>query len=182
MTETMQRYHRIAGGFNTTVNAASAENWNAPSPCSEWSARDVVGHVVGNHRWLVATVRGSEPQGLGDGEDPAEAWRTVYGEILGIGDDPTALATVIEGPMGKMPFEQMLGSFVCMDVLIHTWDLARAVGADDRLDEASVADAYETMKPLDEAIRQPGFFGPRLEAPSGADLQTEFLYFLGRRT
>jgi hypothetical protein len=30
-------------------------------------------------------------------------------------------------------------------------------------------------------IRRPGFFGPRLDPPADADVQTEFLYFLGRR-
>ena len=74
----------------------------------------------------------------------------------------------------------MLGTFVCMDVLVHTWDLARAVGADEQLDLGSVVHAYEVMKPLDGQIRQPGVFGPKLEPPSGADVQTEFLYFLGR--
>jgi hypothetical protein len=68
-----------------------------------------------------------------------------------------------------------------MDVLVHTWDLARAVGADERLDEGSVRHAYEVLKPMDAVIRQPNVFGPKLESPPGADLQTEFLYFLGRR-
>ena len=35
--------------------------------------------------------------------------------------------------------------------------------------------------PMDAMIRQPGVFGPKLDAPTGADVQTEFLYFLGRR-
>jgi hypothetical protein len=55
------------------------------------------------------------------------------------------------------------------------------VGADERLDEDSVRHAYEVLKPMDAVIRQPNVFGPKLESPPGADLQTEFLYFLGRR-
>ena len=68
-----------------------------------------------------------------------------------------------------------------MDVLVHTWDLARTIGADERLDEEFVRQAYEALKPMDAMIRQPRVFGPKLEPPAGADLQTEFLYFLGRR-
>jgi hypothetical protein len=75
----------------------------------------------------------------------------------------------------------MLLQFVCMDMLVHTWDLARAVGGDERLDERSVQEAYETLKSMDAMIRQPNVFGPRLEPPPGSDIQTEFLYFLGRR-
>ena len=68
-----------------------------------------------------------------------------------------------------------------MDVLVHTWDLARAVGAQERLDEDSVRMAYAALQPMDAMIRQPGVFGPKLDAPTGADVQTKFLYFLGRR-
>jgi uncharacterized protein (TIGR03086 family) len=92
-----------------------------------------------------------------------------------------AAAKEMDGPTGKMPAGQIIGQFVTMDVLVHTWDLARTIGADERLDEDSVRSAYEALKPMDAMIRQPNVFGPKLEPPKGADLQTEFLYFLGRR-
>ena len=181
MSESVDRYRLIASGFDARVRATPSDSWAVSSPCSEWSARDVVGHVVGNHRWLATKVRGGETRPLAEGEDPAEAWRSAWGTVLQIAGDPAAVGTQVEGPMGEMPLEQMLGTFVCMDLLVHTWDLARAVGGDERLDEASVARAYEAMKPLDDQIRQPGVFGPKLEPPANADTQTEFLYFLGRR-
>jgi hypothetical protein len=76
---------------------------------------------------------------------------------------------------------EIIGRFVTMDLLVHTWDLARTIGADEHLDEESVRQAYEALKPMDAMIRQPNFFGPKLEPPIDADLQTEFLCFLGRR-
>ena len=76
---------------------------------------------------------------------------------------------------------EIIGRFVTMDTLVHTWDLARTIGADERLDEDSVRRAYEALKPMDDMIRQPNVFGPKLDPPPGADLQTEFLFFLGRR-
>ena len=180
MTDALEHYRIIADGFDSRVDGVAGGEWNAPSPCSEWKARDVVGHVVGNHRWLAATVRGGETQPMTDDEDPAEAWRNAYSTVLELTGDAGAMATMVESPGGKMPLEQMLDSFVCMDLLVHTWDLARAVGGDERLDGDSVSRAYETMKPLDDQIRQPGVFGPKVAPPAGADTQTEFLYFLGR--
>jgi uncharacterized protein (TIGR03086 family) len=100
------------------------------------------------------------------------------GDIAG---DPEALAKELDGPTGKMSAEEIIGRYVTMDVLVHTWDLARSVNADEHLDEDSVRRAYEALRPMDEMIRQPGVFAPKLEAPADADLQTEFLYFLGRR-
>jgi uncharacterized protein (TIGR03086 family) len=91
------------------------------------------------------------------------------------------MALEVDGPTGKMPAGEIIGSFVTMDLLVHTWDLARAIGADERLDEDSVRRCYELLQPMDAMIRQPGVFGPKLDPPGGADVQTAFLYFLGRR-
>jgi uncharacterized protein (TIGR03086 family) len=79
-----------------------------------------------------------------------------------------------------MPAEQMIGRLTCTDVLVHTWDLARAVGGDETLDADAVAGAFSGLKPMDAMIRMPGVFGPKVDAPSDADEQTEFLTFLGR--
>jgi uncharacterized protein (TIGR03086 family) len=81
----------------------------------------------------------------------------------------------------EQPFDRLVGSLVCSDTLLHTWDLARATGQDERLDERAVAVAYEWLEPLDDALRRPGGFGEKVEAPPGADLQTRFLCFAGRR-
>ena len=98
-----------------------------------------------------------------------------------IAGDPEAAATEMDGPTGRMPAGEIIDRFVTMDVLVHTWDLARTVGADERLHEDSVRTAFDALKPMDEMIRMPNVFAAKIEPPAGADLQTEFLYFLGRR-
>ena len=84
--------------------------------------------------------------------------------------------------MGDMPASQIIGRFLASDVLVHTWDLARAVGGDERLDATAVTQAYSGLKPMDAMIRQPGVFGPKVEPAADADEQEEFLNFLGRVT
>jgi hypothetical protein len=150
MSDVQDRYRLVSSGFDATVRAVSPDQWEAQSPCEEWTARDLVAHVVENHRGVITA-------------------------------DPEAAAKEVDGPTGKIPAGQAIGQFMSMDLLVHTWDLARTIGADERLDESSVRLAYETLKPMDAVIRQPNVFGPKLEAPMGADLQTEFLYFLGRQ-
>jgi uncharacterized protein (TIGR03086 family) len=141
----------------------------------------VVAHIVGGHRRIIANVKGAEPASLGADEDPKEAWKHASRAVDDITGDPEALSIEIDGPTGKMRVDEIIGRFVCMDVLVHTWDLARTVGADEHLDEELVRQAYDALQPMDAMIRQPGVFGAKLEPPAGADLQTEFLYFLGRR-
>jgi uncharacterized protein (TIGR03086 family) len=181
MSRVQERYRLTAGAFDARVLAAPASSWNEQSPCSEWRARDVVAHVVDNHRRLIAEVAGDESKPMATDEDPKMAWTSAYTAMSELTEDPEAMARSVQGPMGQMPLEQLLAQFVCMDMLVHTWDLARAVGGDEVLDEQSVRDAYETLKPMDTVIRQPKVFGPKLDPPPGADVQTQFLYFLGRR-
>lgn len=181
MTDVQDTYRTVARGFDAAVQAATPDTWTAQSPCDEWKARDVVAHVVGGHRGVIAGIRGGEPAPLGADEDPKQAWQDVFRKLAELTADPSAMATEVDGPVGRMPAGQLVSRFVAMDLLVHTWDLARSFGADDHLDEDAVRGAYETLKPMDAMIRQPGVFGPKVEPPPGADLQTEFLSFLGRR-
>jgi uncharacterized protein (TIGR03086 family) len=181
MTDVQDAYRRVSTGFTAVVSAVKPDAWDAQSPCAEWKARDVVAHVVAGHRGAIAGIKGGEVTPLGADEDPVRAWEEAsrtLGELTG---DPESMAKEVDGPGGKMPAVQIIGSFVTMDLLVHTWDLARAVGADERLDEDSVRRAYEAIKPMDAMIRQPGVFGAKVEPPAGADLQTEFLSFVGRQ-
>lgn len=181
MTDVQDRYRVVSKGFGAAVKAVGPDQWGDQSPCAQWTARDLVAHVVENHRGVIASVKGGESEPLGIDEDPKEAWDIASRAISEITGDPEAAAKEIDGPTGKMPAGQLIGQFVTMDVLVHTWDLARTIGADEHLDEDSVRRAYEALKPMDAMIRMPNVFGPKLEPPKGADLQTEFLYFLGRR-
>jgi uncharacterized protein (TIGR03086 family) len=181
MSEVHESYGIVSSGFDARVRAVTPGQWEAETPCQGWTARDLLTHVVQNHRGMIASVRGGDSKPLGADEDPKRAWEDASLAITEITADPEAAATEVDGPTGKVPAGQAIGQFMTMDVLVHTWDLARAIGADERLDEELVRQAYETLKPMDAMIRQPQVFGPKLEPPAGADLQTEFLYFLGRR-
>jgi uncharacterized protein (TIGR03086 family) len=181
MTDVQAGYRRVSGGFDAAVQAVDPEQWDIQSPCEQWKARDIVAHVVEGHRGVIASVRGGESSPLGADEDPKRAWEEASRAIDAIAGDPEAAGTEMDGPTGRMPAGEIIDRFVTMDVLVHTWDLARTVGADEELDQATVQRAYDTLKPMDAMIRMPGVFGPKIEPPPNADLQTEFLYFLGRR-
>ncbi len=63
---------------------------------------------------------------------------------------------------------------------MHTWDLARATGQDETLDPAKCAELLAGMEPIDELLRTSGQYGPRVELPDGADVQSRMLAFIGR--
>ncbi|HEV2370145.1 MAG TPA: TIGR03086 family metal-binding protein [Acidimicrobiales bacterium] len=177
MSEVLDRYRELADAFSARVDAVSDEKWSATAPCEGWVARDVVAHVVNGERGMVL----GEQDALPDGVDLKTAWKETRAKVEALAADPAKMAEVVETPLGSMPREQLVGSLVSMDLLVHTWDLARAIGADERLHPEAVAAAYETLKPMDAMIRMPGVFGPKITPPAGADLQTEFLSFTGRK-
>ena len=177
--EVIDRATALVQGFDARVQAAPADAWTNAAPCEGWTARDVVAHVANNLLRTGAAVTGGAGREVAADEDITAAWSEARDGFIGAlssGD----MNTPVAGPFGPMPAEQAIGRLICTDVLVHTWDLARAVGGDERLDADAIDGAYSGLKPLDAMLRQPGVFGPKVEAPAGADLQTEFLCFLGR--
>ena len=83
--------------------------------------------------------------------------------------------------MCRLSFAQTVDTICTPDVLIHTWDLARATGLDETLDADEVHRFADGIEPMDEILRTSGHYGPRTPVPDDADEQTWLLAFLGRR-
>ena len=74
--------------------------------------------------------------------------------VQAILDDPATASKTYDSPMvGAMPLPVMINNFYTADVFMHTWDLARATGQDDRLDEAGARATLEGMEPIEEMLR-----------------------------
>ena len=81
---------------------------------------------------------------------------------------------------GRVTVEYAIDTFCIGDIVVHTWDLARATGLDETLDADEVHGMYEGMLPMDEVLRQSGHYGPKVEVPADADEQTKLIAFTGR--
>ena len=182
MTESSERFRKVARRFSERVEAVPDGAWDNPSPCEGWVARDVVGHLVGWVPSFLATYAGIElPAGPAADQDPVGAWTVLRDTIQSVLDDPGTATRQFNGPGGRVTVEAAIDQFVTGDVLVHTWDLARATGLDESLDGEVVRRLVAEMEPYDEALRASGHYGPRVAVPEGADEQTRLLAFLGRR-
>jgi uncharacterized protein (TIGR03086 family) len=172
----------VAAGFGDRVDLVPAGAWDNPSPCQGWVARDIVGHLVD---WISAFPMGKAavdpPNGPSVGDDPAGAWHALDDAIQDALADPAVAGRMIDTPMGQVSFEQAVAIFCLGDVLVHTWDLARATGLDERLDAEEVHRLLEGMQPMDELLRQSGQYGPRIDVPDSSDEQTRLIAFTGRQ-
>jgi uncharacterized protein (TIGR03086 family) len=181
-SEVSERYRKVAGTFTERVHAVPAGGWDSPAPCEGWVARDVVGHLVEwvpgfFGRWDVDLSPAAPPE-----DDPVLAWTSVSDGIQAALDDPQTAAREADSPMGRRSLEQMVDMIVINDVLIHTWDLARATGQDETLDAVEVERMSSGFFDMpDEVLRGSGQFGPRVEVADDADLQTRLIAFSGRR-
>ena len=85
------------------------------------------------------------------------------------------------GPMTGMPKHMAMG-LATADVLVHGWDLARAIGADDTLPEAAVDAVHIGLAQAPpDMIRNPQVFGPIVEVPADASAQDKLIGFVGRQ-
>jgi uncharacterized protein (TIGR03086 family) len=160
-----------------------ADAWERPAPCEGWVARDVVRHLV---EWVPSFFADAGGPAFGGGpsvdDDPLGAWRALDASLQAALEDPAVSATHIEHPRaGGHRLDDAIATFVLGDVLIHTWDLARAGGLNERLETDIVHDMLVGMEPLDDILRSSGQYGPRVDVPPDADEQTRLIAFTGRR-
>jgi uncharacterized protein (TIGR03086 family) len=177
----VDRYTSLADQFGARIEAAPDGAWSNPSPCAGWTAKDIIAHVVGGQENVIRAITG-EGVAADVEANPKEAWRASYSAMTAALRRPGALETMTPSPVGDMTVAELVGRFLSNDVLVHTWDLARTVGGDETLDAAAVTEAFTGLKPLDEMLRQPGIFDPKVEPAPDADEQEQFLNFLGRTT
>lgn len=175
-------HRRIAGTFTERVRGVAPGRWDDPAPPEGWVARDVVRHLIEWSRGFLAAGAGVElPVGPSVDEDPVAAWTTHSDAVQALLDDPATPTRFLENPhVGAVPLDEAVDRFYTSDVFLHTWDLARATGQDERLDPAKCAVMLEGMLPMDAALRQSGHYGPRVDVPEDADVQTRLLAFIGR--
>ncbi len=185
MSENSERYLKSLSGFDVVIREVPADAWESQSPCEDWKAVDVVGHVVGGLAMITFAAKG-ESMAAGHpttrelaGDDPVAAWAAGRADVEAALLIDGALDKTFTSPFGPMPLDTFLG-IITTDVLTHTWDLGQAVGKNVRLDTDLVSACYAAVKPMDAMIRMPGVFHAKVEAAPGADEQAEFMAFLGR--
>jgi uncharacterized protein (TIGR03086 family) len=183
MTHTpAHEFQEIGGRFGAVVAGVRPDQWDAPSPVEEWTARDVVRHLV---EWFPSFLAAGADVQLAPGppvdEDPVGAWDHLQSEVQAVLDDPASAALVLSNRhIGDVPVPQAVSRFFTADVFMHTWDLARATGQDDTLDPERCAAILAGMEPIEDVMRGSGQYGARVDVPDDADVQTRMLGFIGR--
>jgi uncharacterized protein (TIGR03086 family) len=185
MAGAIEMYRRSVEGFGQRVLAIGPDDWQRPTPCTDWNVRDLVRHLVYEELWAPPLLAGASIGDIGDrfegdilGADPQVAWKEAAAAALAsVSSD--VLRRTIHLSFGDFPGEEYLGQLTA-DHVIHTWDLARGIIGDDRLDPELVEFVYAFMEPQVDQWAAAGVFAAPLEVPAEADLQSKLLALTGR--
>ncbi len=181
MNEISERYRRLSDQFAARIAAVPDDRWSSQSPCEEWTARDVVRHVVDTQGMFLGLVKREIGPVPDVNDDPAAAWDTARAVVQSDLDNPERANTEFDGYFGRSTFAQAVDRFVNFDLVVHGWDLARATGQDDRIPDEDLKRAWETADGLSESLRSSGVCGPAIDVPDTVDDQTKLLALLGRK-
>ncbi len=187
MSDLSAFYERAASGFAERLAVVTGPQWEAGTPCVEWSVRDLVGHVLDEQLWIPPLLGGETIAEVGDrfagdqiGPDAVRSWSQAQDGVLAALEPAGVEGRNVELSFGAATVAEYVTQ-VSVDTMIHTWDLARAVGADERLDPGDVLAALDALSPQVEGFRSAGVFGPEVPASAGAPAQVRLLALVGRR-
>ncbi|MET9263095.1 TIGR03086 family metal-binding protein [Amycolatopsis sp. NPDC004079] len=128
---------------STSELVAGVSRWDAPTPCPEWTVRELVNHLVLGHRLFTAVLRGEAGGSLDPrtsdalGDDPVAAYRDAVAGLLAAFRQPGVLERTFEVPAGTVPGIAALRLRI-VEELVHGWDLARATGQEPKFEDALV--------------------------------------------
>jgi uncharacterized protein (TIGR03086 family) len=175
--------------FGRRLRAVGPDDWDRPTPCEDWTVRDLVVHVLVGARASAVLVQGGSRADaetlfaaaalpddvLGEFEAGADAQAAAFAQ-------PGAMERITQHPAGDFPGQMLLG-FRIGDYAIHAWDLGRAIGADEQLPDELVAHVWENIGPAAPFLAASGRFGTGASGDVGEDapLQTRLLDATGRR-
>lgn len=165
------------------ISNIRADQWSAPTPCPDWTVRQLVNHLTGMNRVFVALLAGQPPppRPAADHieENPADAYHDSSAALLAAFRRPGVLERAYPGPLGTATGAERL-KIRLYDLLAHGWDLAQATEqpADLPDDLAASSLAFARTQLTDQA--RAGRFGPAQIVAEQAPAIERLAAFLGR--
>jgi uncharacterized protein (TIGR03086 family) len=180
---------RTIAETNRLVDGTSDAQLGDPTPCEEWTVRDLINHLTGGATmFAISAEQGSVPDDVvgqlmgGDclGDDFRASFRTASDRAVTAFEQPGLMDRTLKLPFGEMPAPAAL-AIAALDVATHTADLAKATNqapGDDSIYEEALALGPNVISP---EFRTPGVFDTEKQAGAGAPACDRLLAFAGRK-
>ena len=146
----------------------SVDDWEAPTPCEDWSVGELVDHLTVNTARFATMARGEEVDWSAEpevGSDRVAAFDAAAADLR------RSWTVVSPAPVGMATGEYA----------VHTWDLATALGRPtSQLDPSLAESGLEFTRANLTDDNRGEMFGPPKPAPEGADSYDTLAAFAGR--
>jgi uncharacterized protein (TIGR03086 family) len=171
--------------FGKKVKAVPTDRWGAPTPCTDWSVRDLVNHVTGEHMWAPHLLDGETIAQVGDrydgdvlGDSPIAAWEraAAASRTAWLTASPDVVVHLSFGDNPALEYGQQMLS----DLVIHGWDLARGAGLDEAMEPTAVARVLVYLEANAKAWESAGIFAAPV-AIHTADPASRLIALSGRK-
>ncbi|MFE5286610.1 TIGR03086 family metal-binding protein [Nocardia sp. NPDC056611] len=137
------------------VSGVTSGDLDAATPCAGWTLRDLLEHMIVQHYGFAAAARGESDLGLWKprplGADPVGEYRAAAQHVLAAFAEPGVLERQFPLPEirdGIVIPGTLAVSFHFIDYVVHSWDVARALGRTVAFDDDLVSAAL----PVAEAV------------------------------
>jgi uncharacterized protein (TIGR03086 family) len=193
MDNLVEKFREAQHAFTDRVHAVAEDQWQAPTPDTEWTVADLVGHLIEEHRWAAPLMHGldldsagkvvegsrSLPVDGGVGGNLAEEWDEAAVESANAFAEDGALDRTVELSRGPTPAREYLGEMI-FDLVVHGWDLQTAIGYSGApLSEELVGAVYEQARQLGD-MTSSGLFGAPVDVPDDAPTIEKLVALTGR--
>ncbi|AKT52843.1 hypothetical protein ADJ73_13040 [Arsenicicoccus sp. oral taxon 190] len=185
MSDARELIPAAAAAVTDLVERIPADAWDRQSPCEDWTVRDVLNHLTGEHLWAPRLLGGETVEQVGDafdgdvlGDDPVAAWRSAQtSSVLAFGavtDDDQQVSV----SSGSIPVREY-ASQMLVDLTVHAWDLARGAGVPVSLVPEAVDECLGYANRTTSGGGVEGIFGAPVSTDS-RDRTDQLVALLGR--
>jgi uncharacterized protein (TIGR03086 family) len=181
--------NRVLGETNRIVDGIEPSQLDNPTPCADWTVRDVLNHITGGaDMFAIAASEGKVPdEKLGQlmggdnlGDDYKGAFKAASARASKAFEPEGILDKIITLPFGEMPAGAAV-NIAIFDVTTHAWDLAKGTGQSTELDPEVLGVALDiAQQMLSDDYRASGMFGAPVSVPEDAPVQDRLAGFTGR--
>ena len=172
--------------FDRAMHKVGLTDWDSPTPCTGWTVRDLVNHIVVEQLWVPDVLDGRTVDEVGDKfdgdqlhDDPPAAWAAASDVARSAWLRPGVVDRTVHLSYADVDAAEY-GWQMTTDLAVHSWDLARAIGVDERINPGLARAVLDHLSPNVEDWRAAGVFGPAVAVPEDADPQTRLLGSTGR--
>ncbi|MBO0514505.1 TIGR03086 family metal-binding protein [Streptomyces beijiangensis] len=178
----LEQFDQAGAAIESVLAEVKTAQLDQPTPCTDWSVRQLANHVVTGNLMFTGMITGGAPADGGAdhvGDDPLGAFQKTFALLRAAFAADGVLERTFPTPMGERPAARLVTTRV-VEMSLHGWDLAKATGQVIDLPPAVVETALGALSAMLPADRSGMPFGSEQQVPADTSPADRLAAFAGR--